>query len=77
MRNSTRRKLGPMRCRSSWLPETGHLLKLVPKMAEGLRADGCTQVETGVIQGSVHYVVEDQPQAVADLIEQNASLHAQ
>jgi pimeloyl-ACP methyl ester carboxylesterase len=50
--------------------------KLVPKMAEGLRADGCNQVETGVIQGSVHYVVEDQPEAVADLIEQNASLHS-
>jgi pimeloyl-ACP methyl ester carboxylesterase len=49
--------------------------KLVPKMAEGLRANGCTQVETGVIQGSVHYVVDDQPQAVAKLIEDHASLN--
>jgi pimeloyl-ACP methyl ester carboxylesterase len=50
--------------------------KLVPKIAEGLRANGCSHVETGVIRGSVHYVVEDQPDAVADLIEQYASLHS-
>jgi pimeloyl-ACP methyl ester carboxylesterase len=50
--------------------------KLVPKIAEGLRANGCTHVETGVIRGSVHYVVEDQPEAVADFIEQYASLHS-
>lgn len=47
--------------------------KLIPKMAEGLRANGCTHVETGLIPGSVHYVVEDQPEAVADLIERHAS----
>jgi pimeloyl-ACP methyl ester carboxylesterase len=39
--------------------------KLVPKMAEGIRANGCNYVETGLIRGSVHYVVEDQPEAVA------------
>jgi pimeloyl-ACP methyl ester carboxylesterase len=50
---------------------------LVPKIAEGLRANGCTHVETGQIRGSVHYVVEDQPEAVADLIEQYASLHSE
>jgi pimeloyl-ACP methyl ester carboxylesterase len=50
-------------------------IKLVPKIAEGLRANGCDHVETGVIRGSVHYVVEDQPELVADLIEQYASLH--
>ena len=47
--------------------------KLVPKIAEGLRANGCTHVETGLIRGSVHYVVEDQPEAAADLIERYAS----
>jgi pimeloyl-ACP methyl ester carboxylesterase len=51
--------------------------KLVPKMAEGLRANGCTHVETGMIHGSVHYVVEDQPDAVADLIEHYASPHSE
>ena len=34
--------------------------KLVPKVADGLRAHGCTRVETGLIHGAVHYVVEDQ-----------------
>ena len=43
-------------------------------MAEGLRANGCAHVETGLIRGAVHYVVEDQPEAVADLIERYATL---
>ena len=48
--------------------------KLIPSMAENLRTNGCAHVETGQIQGSVHYVVNDQPEAVAALIEQNAML---
>jgi pimeloyl-ACP methyl ester carboxylesterase len=51
--------------------------KLVPKMAEGLRENGCIYVQTGLIPGTVHYVVEDQPEEVADLIERYASLHSQ
>jgi pimeloyl-ACP methyl ester carboxylesterase len=51
--------------------------QLVPKMAEGLRANGCSHVETGLIRDAVHYVVEDQPEAVGDLIERYASLHSQ
>jgi len=47
--------------------------KLVPKIAEGLRANGCTHVATGLIRDSVHYVIGDQPDGVADLIEQHAS----
>jgi pimeloyl-ACP methyl ester carboxylesterase len=47
--------------------------QVVPKITEGLRANGCTHVETGLIRGAIHYVVEDQPEAVADLIEQYAS----
>ena len=50
--------------------------KLIPKIAEGLRTNGCTHVETGLIQNAVHYVVEDQPDEVADLIERYASLHS-
>jgi pimeloyl-ACP methyl ester carboxylesterase len=46
---------------------------LLPKMADGLRANGCAHVETGLIRGAVHYVVEDQPETVANLIEQHAS----
>jgi pimeloyl-ACP methyl ester carboxylesterase len=48
--------------------------KLVPKIAQGLRANGSTHVETGLIPHSVHYVVADQPEVVADLIERYASL---
>jgi pimeloyl-ACP methyl ester carboxylesterase len=46
---------------------------MVPKMAEGLRAAGFTHVESGAIVGAVHYDVQDQPNAVAELIEQHAS----
>jgi len=46
--------------------------KLIPNMAENLRANGCAHVETGQVQGSVHYAVNDQPEAVAELIERNA-----
>ena len=48
--------------------------KLVPKIADGLRAHGCAHVETGLIHGAVHYVLEDQPEQVADLIERYASI---
>jgi len=57
--------------------EKSPFAKLVPKFADGLRANGCTHVETGLIHGAVHYVVEDQPEAVADLIAQYASMHLQ
>jgi pimeloyl-ACP methyl ester carboxylesterase len=48
--------------------------KLVPRIAEGLRTHGCTHVETGLIRGAVHYLVEEQPEQVADLIERYASI---
>ena len=51
--------------------------KLIAKIGEGLRANGCTHVETGLIQNAIHYVVDDQPDEVADLIERYASLHSQ
>jgi pimeloyl-ACP methyl ester carboxylesterase len=51
--------------------------KLIPRIAEGLRANGCTHVATGLIPGSVHYLVEDQPETVAELIERYASLHSE
>jgi pimeloyl-ACP methyl ester carboxylesterase len=51
--------------------------KLIPKIAEGLRANGATNVEAGLIPGAVHYVVEDQPEAVADLIGRYASIRTE
>jgi pimeloyl-ACP methyl ester carboxylesterase len=46
---------------------------MAPKMAEGLRANGFSHVETGVIRGAMHYDVQDQPDAMASLIEQHAA----
>ena len=46
---------------------------MVPTMAAGLRANGFTHVETGVIRGALHYDVQDQPDATAALIEQHAT----
>lgn len=46
--------------------------KMVPVFAEGLRVNGCRHVNTGLIPGAVHYIVEDQPAEVAELIERYA-----
>ena len=45
---------------------------MVPGFAEGLRVNGCRHVNTGLIPGAVHYIVEDQPAEVAELIERYA-----
>ncbi|HEY2461781.1 MAG TPA: alpha/beta hydrolase [Candidatus Acidoferrum sp.] len=47
--------------------------KLIPTIAEGFRSSGFTHVETGLIRDCAHYVVDDQPEAVSDLIERYAS----
>jgi pimeloyl-ACP methyl ester carboxylesterase len=47
---------------------------LVPKIADGLRAHGWTHVETGLLHGAGHYLVEDQPNQVAELIKRYASM---
>jgi len=46
--------------------------KLMPSFADALRAHGCANVKVEVIKNSVHYVADEQPDAVAKLIEQNA-----
>lgn len=48
---------------------------MIPKIAHALRGNGCKHVETGLIPGAIHYVVEDQPDEVTALIEQHASAH--
>ena len=45
----------------------------VPEIVEGLRADGWTHVETGLVAGACHYLVEDQPEVVAVPIKRYAS----
>jgi pimeloyl-ACP methyl ester carboxylesterase len=47
--------------------------KLMPSLADALRAHGCAIVEIEVIENSVHYVADEQPDAVAQLIERHAS----
>jgi len=48
--------------------------KLMPSFAEGLRVHGCANVKIEVIKSSAHYVADEQPEAVATLIERYASL---
>ena len=47
--------------------------KLLPKVAADLRAHGWTDVQTGLVPGGVHYLVEDHPNALAELIEKPVS----
>jgi hypothetical protein len=48
--------------------------KLVPSIAAALPAHGCANVEVEVVKNSMQYVVEEQPDAVIELIERYASL---
>jgi pimeloyl-ACP methyl ester carboxylesterase len=48
--------------------------KLMPGFADALRTHGCANVEIEVIENSAHYVVDEQPDDVAQLIERHASL---
>jgi pimeloyl-ACP methyl ester carboxylesterase len=48
--------------------------KLMPSFAEALRDHGCANVKIEVIENSVHYVADERPEAVAQLIERYASL---
>lgn len=48
--------------------------KLMPGFAEALRDHGCANVKLEIIKNSVHYVADEQPEAVAQLIERYASL---
>src|ERR1700720_4624571 len=48
--------------------------KLMPSFADALRTHGCANVEIEVIENSAHFVTDEQPDAVAQLIERHASL---
>lgn len=47
--------------------------KINPKVAETLRAHGWTRVTVETIKNSSHYVVDEQPEVIAELIERYAS----
>ncbi|KAA6465198.1 alpha/beta hydrolase [Acidobacteria bacterium AB60] len=46
---------------------------LMPSFANALRAHGCASVEIEVIENSAHFVADEQPDAVAQLIQRHAS----
>lgn len=48
--------------------------ELLPKMAEDLRAHGCQNVVVETIKDSGHYVADEQPTIVAELIERYGSM---
>jgi len=52
--------------------ETDAFAPFLPRIAEAMRAHGCTNVKTEIVKASAHYVVEEQPAAVAELIERYA-----
>jgi pimeloyl-ACP methyl ester carboxylesterase len=45
----------------------------LPTLAEALHEHGCVNVKTELIQGGNHYVADEQPSIVAELIEKYAS----
>lgn len=53
--------------------EKSPFVALAPKFVEGLRAAGVSKVESGLVPGAMHYLTQDQPEAVADLIEHHAT----
>jgi pimeloyl-ACP methyl ester carboxylesterase len=48
--------------------------KLMPGFAEALRDHACANVKIEAIKNSLHYVADEQPEALAQLIERYASL---
>ena len=53
--------------------ENSPFVKLMPSFAEALRQHGCANVTIEVIKNSVHYVADEQPEAVAQLIARYAA----
>jgi len=54
--------------------ENSPFANLMASFADALRAHGCAHVEIAIIENSVHFVADEQPDAVAQLIERHASL---
>lgn len=42
--------------------------EFVPRIAAAMRAHGCTNVTTEMVQGAAHYIAEEEPERVAELI---------
>jgi len=46
--------------------------EFVPRIVASLREHGCTNIRTEMIKGAAHYVAEEKPEIVAELIERYA-----
>jgi pimeloyl-ACP methyl ester carboxylesterase len=53
--------------------ETDAFAPFLPRIVKAMHARGCANVETEIIKGSAHYVAEEQPEALAELIERYAT----
>jgi pimeloyl-ACP methyl ester carboxylesterase len=47
---------------------------LLPKVAEDMRTHGCGSVTIEIIKNAAHYLVDEQPETVSELIERYAAL---
>ena len=47
--------------------------ELTPRFAESIRKNGCRNVKVEIMKNAAHYVADEQPEAVAELIERYAS----
>lgn len=47
--------------------------EFLPRIASAMRAHGCANLKTETVQGAAHYVAEERPQAIAELIERYAA----
>jgi pimeloyl-ACP methyl ester carboxylesterase len=47
--------------------------EFLPRIAASMRAHGCTNLKTETVKSAAHYVAEEKPEAVADLIESYAA----
>jgi pimeloyl-ACP methyl ester carboxylesterase len=45
----------------------------LPRIAEAMRTHGCANLKTEILKGATHYVPDEQPDLVANLIEKYAS----
>jgi hypothetical protein len=72
-KNSMQRKI--VRSGRHWCRVPGKLAcrETHAELSQALRVHECAKVKIGVINNSVHYQVDEQPEAVAELIERYAS----
>jgi hypothetical protein len=51
----------------------GCIAEFLPRIAAEMRVHGCTNLKTETVKGTAHYVVEEKPEMIAELIERYAA----